>query len=82
MSWNAWSVKAQPLWQAAQPALPLNSRKPRFASSPIAPASPATQRSNGAVPETSLRSKAAIARAMVSPLTAGRSGKAAAKRAE
>jgi hypothetical protein len=52
MSWNDESVNAQPLWHAAQFALPLNRSKPRLAASLMAFSSPAIQRSNGASGET------------------------------
>ena len=57
-------------------ACPLNSAKPRLAESEIACSSPSIQRSNGATPGSSVRSKAAIACAMESRLI-GASGSAA-----
>src|SRR4051794_1117405 len=53
---------------------------PRFASGLMALASPATQRSNGVVPDTRLRSKVAMALATVSGVMRGFSGNAVAKR--
>ena len=47
----------------------LNKSKPCFAVSEIAFSSPATQRSNGATPLTTVRSKVAIALAMFSTVT-------------
>jgi hypothetical protein len=51
----------QPLWQATQAALPLNNAKPRLAAALIAVSSPATQRSNGVIAGSSVRSNAASA---------------------
>ena len=45
---NDASVKAQPLWHAAQLALPFNRSNPRSADLLIAVASPSSHRSNGA----------------------------------
>ena len=65
MSWKLSSVKRQPAWQVAQRALSLKSAKPRLASAEIASSSPSSQRSKGASPDTTVRSKLAIALATV-----------------
>ena len=64
MSWNEKSVNDGPSWQLAQPALSLNSTKPRFAAALIAVSSPSIQRSNGAGDARIVRSNVAIACSM------------------
>src|SRR5262245_5975831 len=79
MSWNAYSVKAQPLWQLLHCALPVNSRNPAASSAVNAASSPPTQRSNRVDGDTSVRSNTATALARVCGLARGSSGKAARK---
>ena len=54
-------MKLQPPWHFAQLALALNRTKPRRALSEMAPSRPATHSSNGAIPETTVRSNVARA---------------------
>src|SRR5262249_32291959 len=61
MSWKPASVNAQPVWQAAQLALPLHKAKPRLAVALMAFSSPLSQRSNGASVDTIERWKVAKA---------------------
>ena len=56
MSWKLSSVNFQPLWHLLHSALVLNSMKPRLAPSEMAFSSPSIQASNGARPETTVRS--------------------------
>ena len=78
MSWNAESVKAQPLWQLLHLALPANRWKPAISSALSACASPSIQRSNRVAGDTSVRSNVASALARFSGVTRGSSGNAAA----
>ena len=66
MSWKLSSVNRQPVWHVAQRASSLNRANPRLASRRGRDRSPAIHGSNGAVVETTVRSKAAIALATVS----------------
>ena len=59
-------MNAQPAWQFAQPALPVNRRKPAASCAVSAEASPSIQRSKRVCGETSVRSKTVIALARVS----------------
>ncbi len=68
--WNSKSVKkglsAEYLWQSMHLAFPLKSSQPRFCASVIAVLSPLMNRSKGELPESRVRSYAAIALAIVS----------------
>ena len=74
MLWNLLSEKfgvASPKgWQVLQRALPFHSSQPRCASADIAVLSPAMKRSNGESPETTVRSKVAMAATTSSMLAA------------
>src|SRR3954452_8543531 len=80
MSWNASSVKRQPLWQATHPALPTKSLRPAISSGSRAASSPFTQQSKRVSGETSVRSKLASAARMLASVARGSSGKAASNR--
>ncbi len=54
-------MKLQPEWQAEHRALVLKSMKPRLALGEIASSLPATHSSKGAMPDTTVRSKVAMA---------------------
>src|SRR4051794_30786747 len=60
--WKEKSLKKGPEWHTLQRPLPSKSAKPRCAASLIAPSSPAFHRSNAALRETALRTKARSAR--------------------